>query len=109
MTFVYDNVNYDIVIELAPLNTVPHAIHLFLEQVEHGLWNGTYFYGNTMHVLQAGPSLPTEDESEDLFDKERNPSLKRFEDLQLETLAFPDYSHEFPHDIWTVGFSGRPG
>jgi hypothetical protein len=106
MTFVHNNVDYDIVIEMAPLNTVPHAIHLFLEQIEHGLWNGTYFYINTYHVLQAGPSTPNG--SKDLA-KGKPSNLKRFEDLQLDTLAFPDYSHEFPHDIWTVGFARRPG
>jgi hypothetical protein len=106
MTFIHNNVDYDIVIEMAPLDTVPHAIHLFLEQIEHGLWNGAYFYINTRHVLQAGPSSPNG--YKDLA-KGKPPDTKRFEDLQLDTLAFPDYSHEFPHDIWTVGFAGRPG
>lgn len=106
MTFIHENVDYDFVIEMAPLNTVPHAIHLFLEQVEHGLWNGAYFYIHTSHVLQAGASSPNG--YKDLM-KGKGPDHKRFVDLQLDTLAFPDYSHEFPHDIWTVGFAGRPG
>lgn len=106
MTFVRDNMDYDIVIEMAPLNAVPHAIHLFLEQIEHGLWNGAYFYINTEHVLQAGP-FPANGYKE--LAKGKPSSKKPFEDLQLDTLAFPDYSHEFPHDIWTVGFAGRPG
>jgi len=29
--------------------------------------------------------------------------------LGLEKLAFPDYSDEFPHQPWTLGFTGRPG
>lgn len=106
MTFVYNNQDYDFVIELAPLHTVPHAIHLFLEQVEHGLWAGTYFYINTIHVLQAGPWV--ENGIAGLAAGQSSRS-KRFEDVQLDMLAFPDYSNEFPHSRWTVGFAGRPG
>ncbi len=104
MTFTHNEIDYDFVIETAPLNTVPHAIHLFLEQVEHGLWTGSYFYINTMNVLQAGPSSP-----KGIEDLANSSNRKRFEDLQLDKLAFPDYSHEFAHHAWTVGFMSRPG
>lgn len=115
MTFTHNDVDYDFVIELAPLHTVPHAIHLFLEQVEHGLWTGTYFHTNTEYLLQAGPSITTSSSSSSSTDKKKNtttienPSYKRFTDLQLDQLSFPDYSHEFAHHTWTVAFSSRPG
>jgi cyclophilin family peptidyl-prolyl cis-trans isomerase len=119
-------------IELAPLDAAPHAVHLFLEQVAHGLWNqSTYFYLNGPHVLQAGPSLD-EDEDENEIDAQdhehderqqdnnnnehqqqqqqySSSSRKPFEQLGLDQLAFPDYSDKFPHVTWTLGFTGRPG
>lgn len=142
---------YSFVVELAPLDLVPHAVHLFLEQVEHGLLNGTYFYLNGPHILQAGPQLEEEDEFEyddvkafhehgakvnkdgdpvhvaaakslhvwssrsadeeaegDVFAQEDR-RMKRYADLGLDKLAFPDYSHGFPHETWTLGYTGRPG
>ena len=47
---------------MAPLDYVPHAVHIFLEQVAHGLWNGCYFYINGPHVLQAGPQSFEDDD-----------------------------------------------
>ena len=106
MTFEYDRHDYDFTIELAPLFMAPHAIHLFLEQVEHGLWNNTYFYANTEHVLQAGPSYPNG--LEDM--KAGHPgNVEAFKSLRLDELAFPDYSQLYPHEQWTVGFASRPG
>jgi len=33
----------------------------------------------------------------------------RYAELGLDQLAFPDYSRDYPHTPWTVGFTGRPG
>lgn len=97
-------------IQLAPLDLVPHAIHLFLEQVDHGLWNeNAFFYLNGPHVLQAGPQMIwDEEEEEDLEVVEEN-RVSKFASLDLEELIFPDYSSDYPHEQWTVGFTGRPG
>lgn len=101
----------EIIIELAPIDAVPHAVHLFLEQVEHGLWNQSdaSFYLHGDHVVQAGPKI---DRAEEEHHEEENyvrTSLKMFQDVGLDTLAFPDYSEEYPHVEWTIGFAGRPG
>ena len=153
------------VVDLAPVDLVPHAIHLFLEQVDHGLMDGTQFYLNGPHIVQAGPQ-PTwghgidgnddafyssgrakkdklgtdavgtlnkyekqrnmkeakeshddtyadDDEYEEYYTEEdyiqEDKRTKHFADLGLDHLAFPDYSSEFPHVAWTVGFTGRPG
>eukprot|EP00934_Nitzschia_sp_Nitz4_P007190 Nitzschia sp. Nitz4//scaffold325_size20118//5361//6818//NITZ4_008701-RA/size20118-augustus-gene-0.16-mRNA-1//1//CDS//3329547896//7180//frame0 len=111
MTFLHDNTDYDLVIELAPVELVPHAVELFLEQVEHGLWSGTQFYLATDHVLQAGPRVDRKEyEDAERQGKEwTRASKKPFIDLQLDTLSFPDYSHMYQHLEWTVGFAGRPG
>ena len=97
-----DPVEGDFVAEMASLDVMPHAVHLFLEQVYHGLWNNTFFYLNGPHVLQAGPQDWDDD-------SELGTNLKRFVDQQLDQLAFPEYNSSFPHLPWTIGFTGRPG
>jgi cyclophilin family peptidyl-prolyl cis-trans isomerase len=97
---------------MAPLEVMPHAVHLFLEQVSHKLWDDGWFYLNGPHVLQAGPQAPDDEEHEEaLLDgaDERMLALKPFRNLQLDSLAFPEYSDSFPHLPWTLGFTGRPG
>jgi hypothetical protein len=69
---------------------MPHAVHLFLEQVVHGLWNNAWFYLNGPHVLQGGPQSQDGEEN-------HGEALRRFQELKLDTLAFPEYSEEFPH------------
>ena len=104
------------VVQMAPLDAVPHAVHFFLEQVAHGLWNGCYLYLNGPHVLQVGPqyyeedeeiSAKTEEETEEEEEDPRGPVLKKFREKRLEQLAFPDYSETYPHEAWTLGFAGR--
>jgi hypothetical protein len=98
-------------VEMAPIELVPHAVHLFLEQVAHGLWSSGWFYVNGPHVIQGGPVATDEDmenagsESVD----ERELALRSFKEKQLDTLSFPEYSESFPHVQWTLGFTGRPG
>lgn len=102
-------------VEMAPLDVMPHAVHLFLEQVLHGLWNNAWFYINGPHVLQAGPQAD-EAELDKAIEKsgseevdERSIALRPFRDIGLESLSFPEYSDQFPHAPWTLGFTGRPG
>lgn len=97
-----------ILLEMAPLDLMPHAVHLFLEQVQHGLWNNAWFYINGPHVLQAGPQAEEIDDSDPNFDV-RAAALKPFREKDLASLAFPEYSEGFPHLAWTLGFTGRPG
>lgn len=101
------------VVELAPLEIMPHSVHFFLQQVVHGLWNNAWFYLNGPHVLQGGPQA--EEDEEELWhldhqeDDDRAVAMKNFRDMDLEQLAFPEYSEKFPHVKWTLGFTGRPG
>jgi hypothetical protein len=43
-----------IVLEMAPLDEMPHANYWFLSQVSLGLWNGCSFHRNAAHVLLSG-------------------------------------------------------
>jgi hypothetical protein len=98
------------VMEMAPLSMVPHAVHLFLEQVYAGLWDNTWFYLNGPHVLQGGPQVEYEDDEDWLTEEEeRKRAVKPFRDAGLASRVFPEYSEDFPHLPMTVGFAGRPG
>mmetsp|Transcript_13241 Transcript_13241/g.31770 ORF Transcript_13241/g.31770 Transcript_13241/m.31770 type:complete len:570 (+) Transcript_13241:716-2425(+) len=98
------------VIQLAPLDLVPHAVHFFMEQVEHGLWNSeNYVYLNGPHVLQIGPQVWEEDYGEMTDDEYEERRVGHFYELGLEELIFPDYSDDYPHAQYTLGFTGRPG
>jgi len=94
------------VVEMAPVTVMPHAIHLFLEQVSHGLWDNAWFYINGPHLIQVGPQA--EDESED-EEEARKIAVQPFKDEFLDTLSFPEYSADFTHKPWTLGYTGRPG
>lgn len=91
------------IIELYSLNDMPHAVHLFLEQVYHGLWDGCSFVVNAPHILQAG-TFPGGNSVETYADK-----IKAFEEMGLDTVSYQEYNAAKPHLQWTVGFAGRPG
>lgn len=98
------------IVETAPAELMPNAVQLFLEQVAHKLWDNSWFYINGPHVLQAGPMLQEDDSiEEDTFEADRKAALQPFVDAGLDSLAFPEYSHQYPHEKWTLGFTGRPG
>lgn len=101
---------HNFVVETAPVNLMPHAVQLFLEQVDHRLWDNSWFYINGPHVLQAGPMLEEDDTiEEDTFAADRAAALKPFIEAELANLNFPEYNAFFPHEKWTLGYTGRPG
>lgn len=61
------------------------------------------------HVIQAGPQAEEDEDGYTEHGDEREFALKRFRDLDLEHLIYPEYAVEFPHSQWTLGFTGRPG
>lgn len=85
------------VIELAPLELMPHAIHTFLEMVSTGLLDGCSFILNALHVIKAAP-LPYDGSSA----KEK---AKAFSEHGLESVSFREYTDSYPHKKFTVGFA----
>ncbi|KAG7351920.1 cyclophilin type peptidyl-prolyl cis-trans isomerase [Nitzschia inconspicua] len=91
-----------IIIELAPVEELPHVVYWFLEQVNRKLYDLTSFHRNAGHVIQGGPA-PN-------FLSPPNPQLhKRFKDSGFDSILFQEYSAKFPHVQYTLGFAGRPG
>ena len=86
------------VVELAPLNVMPHSVETFLGMVSAGLWDGCSFVMNAVHVVKATPR-PSDGTSAD-------EKMEAFEKKGLHRLAFKEYNEEFPHKQYTLGFAG---
>lgn len=85
-----------IVLELAPIEHMPHAVYWFLSQVHLGVWNGASFHRNANHVLQAGAARN--------FQTPADVKLaQRFRNSGFESVLFQEYSPEYPHLPLTVG------
>ena len=94
-----------IVLELAPLDEMPHTIHTLLNILEKQLYNDGSFIMNRGHVLVAGPV--------DMHDTENNRRLEK--KMTNEgyypdgALLFTEYSENFPHLPNTLGFNPEQG
>ena len=78
---------------------MPHSVLHFLEMIDHQLWDGAAFVHHVDHVVQAVPTaFRTAETMKDSFEAAR-----------LTELAFQEYHEDYPHDTYSVGFSGRPG
>ncbi|GAX20573.1 hypothetical protein FisN_3Hh577 [Fistulifera solaris] len=85
------------VVELAPTELMPHSIQTFLAMVTNHLWDNCSFILNALQVIKAAP-LPYDRTS--AKDKAR-----QFSDANLETVAFKEYSPEYPHQPYTIAFA----
>ena len=89
-------------LEMAPIDEMPHAVYWFLTQVDLGLYDGCSFHRNAPHVIQGGPA-PN-------FLSTKNARLyERFEKSGFNSIPYQEYSPNFPHVEYTVGYAGRPG
>ena len=93
-----------ITIELAPIDEMPHTVFTFLEQVEMGLYDdgGYAFHHNGEHIIMGAPVF------NHLTPQDMDPA-QRFADSGVKSVLFQEYSYNFPHYAYTVGFAGRPG
>lgn len=90
-----------LVIQLAPLNLMPHSAHHFLRMLAERLWEEMSFMPqeSAPHRIQASPVNVETLESMDW----------RFENAKLKNLAFAEHSSDFRCGSYSVGFSGNPG
>lgn len=87
----------EIILETASINDMPHSVYLFLEQVDHHLYDHTTFHRNAAHLVQAGPSASTTSHAR----FRHHPSLN--------SVIFQEYAPEMTHKQYTLGYPGRPG
>ena len=90
-------------VEMHSLDYMPHSVHTFLEQVDHGLWDNTYFIMNAPHILIIST---VQDINTKPFDYSH---LYKFENAGVDSVIFQEYHESYPHKPMTLGFAGRPG
>jgi hypothetical protein len=85
-SMINNNINKtdSIIFELAPIDLVPYSIFYFLRLIDN--WEGGSFFRNAGHVKQV-----------------------KYYNTKMKSLAFQEYSSEFPHIKYSLGFAGRPG
>ena len=86
-----------LILEMAPLELMPHSVYTFLEMVHAELFDGCSFILNAMHVVKAAP-LPYNGGS-------TSQKVRAFTKHGLDTVSFREYSPEYPHEKFTVGFA----
>lgn len=86
------------IVELAPLDLVPHSIEKFLDMVNSKIWDNTVFYSHRTqsHVIAAAPVVYGTFQSKQ----------HQLEALGHKGTSFPEYSSKFPHKRLTLGFAG---
>jgi hypothetical protein len=107
LTFAFQDSreNESILIELAPLDLIPHTVHMFLKMISKKLLFKATFVLARSHIIVLGP--------EDSFDADNNAILE--ERMVSEgykpngALLFGEYTPEYPHTQHTVAFNRRRG
>lgn len=87
------------VVEMAPLDLMPVSIHLFLDMVTAGIWNNTIFLHDeeVEHVIAAAP----------VDHATQTIKHNHISNIGWVGLGFPEYSDQFPHAQYTIGFAGQ--
>lgn len=98
-----------ITLEMAPLDVMPHAVNLFLQQVHHRLWNSCAVLSSADHIFQLAPSYRDEDLPGAVDRAGKKTHYEHFRAKGLDKVTYQEYSAGYPHEQWTVGLTGRPG
>jgi cyclophilin family peptidyl-prolyl cis-trans isomerase len=84
-------------VETARLEHMPASVFLFLQQVDHGLWDGSSFHINAPHVLLAQPLTPHPVEEQ---------PFNKMERMGLARVPFEEYNEDYTHTAYTLGYGG---
>ncbi|KAL7550744.1 hypothetical protein ACHAWF_013967 [Thalassiosira exigua] len=98
----------EIILKMAPLELMPHSIHLFLSQIAEGYWSRgePAIVINAGHVLQACPHPCMEGVG--LGGAISGYPYAEMKVAGLDAVSFQEYSPQYPHKKYTIGFAGRP-
>lgn len=85
------------VVEMVPADDLPHSVFFFLNSVDKKLWDNTVFlhHEEVDHIMAAVP----------LDYKSQGIKQADIQALELQSLAFPEYSAAHPHAKYTLGFA----
>lgn len=85
--------------EMASLESMPHSVHMFLEMIRLKLWDNTVFWhhDDVEHIIAGA-----------LFNyRTGEPKFHHLKALGWEGLQFAEYSEDYPHNKYSLGFSGK--
>jgi len=97
----FDTNTNKIFVEMAPLELMPYTVNHFLEQVSQKLYDGSSIVRNPGHVLLASHIPYFANAGTDIYTP--------FVQAELDLLPFQEYSQDYAHEQYTLGFGGRPG
>jgi len=109
--FPHDNHPWFVVLELAPLDEMPHTLHVFLEQVTRGLYNqGSFSFHHCDPRMCLGEPIPNEWTAPELLQNEHGEPIEhalwnRFIESGYGQVLFQEYSPQFPHQKYTLGMA----
>lgn len=108
MVIEYDGNEHEIIIELAPIDLMPHSIHIFLSQISLGYWTrgNPAIVLNPGHVLQACPHPCLE--SKAMGGSYTGDPYEEMRQEGLDSVSFQEYHPDYPHEKYTIGFAGWP-
>lgn len=86
-------------VQMASLDLVPHSVQTFLDMISQGMFDNTVFYHHDQnsHVIAAAPVVYG------TFEQKSH----HFEAMGFNGVSFAEYSNDFPHEEYSLGFSGR--
>ena len=90
------------IIEMAPIDEIPHAVLWFLEQVDAGHYDGCSFQASAGHVIMGGAA------SNFLSEPDFNPK-GRFLESEFPHVLFSEHSSSFTQVKYTLGLANQPG
>lgn len=87
------------VVETSPVDLMPTSNHFFLDMVTAGIWDNTIFlhHEEVSHVIAAAPV-------DSVTQKVKHNQLSY---LGWIGIGFPEYTDQFPHKKYTLGFAGQ--
>jgi cyclophilin family peptidyl-prolyl cis-trans isomerase len=97
------------VVEVADFENNPLSSFLFLQQVDHGLWDDTSFHVNAPHMLLAQPASARVTANSTTTTTSNAPAsrLPEMQALGLSRLPIMEYSDAWgQHEKYTIGFGG---
>jgi cyclophilin family peptidyl-prolyl cis-trans isomerase len=101
-----------IVLELAPLSEMPHAVYYFLQMVEQNLWDELAMMLNGGTTVDSPNHWMTTPMKMDFRLGQHSWEGGRFQSANLTHMAFTEHSTSYPspdHFQYSVAFSGHPG
>ena len=95
-----DSKSSSFVVKLASEHYMPHSVHVFLEMVVMGLFDGTSFPISADHIIKAEPEP---------YENSHEVKIAPPPDSDFAHPSFPEYNSNYAHTEYTLGFMAKEG